>query len=165
MLGALLQSALGGKTQGGSQAAKPVATPKAAVIYTSAQIGNAFDVTVHFSSWNNSGQFSFGPYQDTRQQTGYRVAYAPGEKLELLRVSRRGSSVIQRSARAVRLEDKNIHKLRWVRHTNGSMKIRLDGEFLIDSQNQSFRDPFKGLVIRNDRSDVIVKSVTVDELG
>jgi len=165
LLGALLQGALTGKTQTGGQTATGVSGPSAASIYTSASINNAFDLTMEISSWKNTGEFSIGPWQGQPQRAGYHLTYRPGKTLSLLRINSRGRAIIDASARPVRLEDKQVHTLRWTRDTAGRMQVMLDKNTLIDVVDHSFRDPFGGLVIINQGSDVIVKSVAVDVSG
>jgi hypothetical protein len=163
LLEALLQSALGGKTQSRQQATNTVTKPAASIIYTAARIGNAFDLTTTISSWKSAGQFSIGPYQGRRHQAGYRLAYKPGQPIELLRLGSRGTATIDTSTRPVRLEDKKVHTLRWTRDANGHMQILLDGQVVIDTTDSRFRDDFSGLVIRNSGSDVIVKTVQLND--
>ena len=163
LLGAILQGALGGVSgQSGSQTQKPAAPSAASVIHTRAELSNAFDMTLELSSWKSAGKFSVGPFQGRQQQAGYRLVYAPGQRLDLVRLGSRGNFVINRSARPVTLEDKQVHSLHWSRDHLGRMQISLDKQILIDFTDQSFRDPFQGLVISNDGTDVIVKSVIVD---
>jgi hypothetical protein len=162
LLEALLQSALGGKTQSRQQPTNTAPKPTASVIYTAANIGNTFDLTTTISSWRSAGQFSLGPYQGSQQQAGYRLAYKPGQPLALLRVTRRGATIIDTSARPINLEDKKVHTLRWTRDAQGRMQILLDNQAIIDAADRSFRDPFSGLVIRNTGSDVIVKTIQVN---
>ena len=162
LLGALLQSALGGKTQNRQQPTKTAPKPAASVIYTTANIGNAFDLTTTISSWRSAGRFSLGPYQGGRQRMGYRLAYTPGKPMELLRLTCRGASIVDTSSRPINLEDKKIHTLRWTRDAQGHMQILLDNQAIIDTPDRSFQDPFTGLVIRNNGSDVIVKTVQVN---
>jgi hypothetical protein len=165
LLGVLLQSALGGKSKTRNQTTDTAAKPAASVIHTATKIGNAFDLTLTLSSWKAAGQFSIGPYQGNRQQAGYRLAYTPGQPLELVRLTSRGASVIDTSARPVSLEDKKVHTLRWSRDNRGHMQILLDGQALIDTPDSSFRDPFSGIVIINNGTDVIVKTVILDDAG
>ena len=164
LLGALLQGALGGKSQTSRTTTAPAATP-AAVIHTAANISNAFDVALEFSSWKTTGKFSLGPYQGSLPRAGYRLVYQPGQPMELVRIGSRGTFVLNRTTRPVSLEDKKVHKLLWTRDTSGRMQITLDGQLLIDVPDQNFRDAFQGMVIINQGTDVIVKSVTLNSPG
>jgi hypothetical protein len=161
LLGVLLQSALGGK----NQTRTPPPRHAASVIHTNASIDNAFDISFEISSWKPAGQFSLGPFQGQRREAGYRLAYTPGHPIELARVNSRGASLIDTSTGPVNLEDKKVHKMRWTRSQQGRMTITLDNKVLIDISDRSFRDPFQGLVIINNGTDVIVKTVTVNDAG
>ena len=165
LLGALLKSALGGKSQSGSQGTATPPKPAASVIHTAANIANAFNLTMEISSWKAAGHFSIGPYQGRNQQAGYRLTYSAGQPLSLARISSRGTSVIMNSARPVKLEDKKVHTLRWTRDAGGQMQILIDDQPLIDVSATSFRDPFSGIIVINKGSDVIVKTLTLDDAG
>jgi hypothetical protein len=69
------------------------------------------------------------------------------------------------SARPVKLEDKKVHTLRWTRDAGGQMQILIDDQPLIDVSDTSFRDPFSGIIVINKGSDVIVKTLTLDDAG
>ena len=97
-----LEGKLGsGQTAGGA----PATAIQIALVLT-----NAFAVEIDLSSWSAEGRLEIGPYQGSpkgaERTQGYVLAYTPGGELELLRVSPRGSSIIDRHTGLVALEDK-----------------------------------------------------------
>jgi hypothetical protein len=72
----------------------------ATAIQIALALTNAFAVEIDLSSWSAEGRLEIGPYQGApkgaERAQGYVLAYTPGGELELLRVSPRGSSIIDR---------------------------------------------------------------------
>lgn len=159
----ILGAVLGGKQSGGEASAQPQAQTQArpAVIETRARIPNSFSATAQISSWKGEGQFELAVTQGVGG-AGYRVVYNPGPQavLELVSVTSRGRGVID-SKQVTRLEDQKVHSLQWVRQADGAMTVSLDGSAVLSARDTSFRDPFDGLTISQQGSDIIVKSVEI----
>ncbi len=158
LLGTILGQAAG-QGEGGGSAATGVAA--AAAIHTGARITNAFAIEIELSSWLGQGRLEFGPYQGADRGSGYRLAYTPGGALELLRVSPWGSSVIERVAGPVTLEDKQAHRIEWTRRPDGEMAVALDGKALFTAVDRGVTDPFDGCLMVNRGGDYIVKRLAV----
>ncbi len=107
IFGQILQQALDPNARAGggttATATSPGTVLNATAIQTGFRMTNAFAIEVDFSSWAAEGRLEIGPYQSAPGQgapggaeraTGYTLAYTPGGGLELLRVSRRGTSII-----------------------------------------------------------------------
>ncbi|MFQ5619595.1 MAG: hypothetical protein ACE5FR_11540 [Rhodospirillales bacterium] len=159
---AILGTILGqpaGQGEGGGPAATGVAA--AAAIHAGAPITNAFSIEIELSSWLGQGRLEFGPYQGAQRGAGYRLAYTPGGALELLRVSPWGSSVVERVAGPVTLEDKKPHRIEWTRRADGEMAVALDGKALFTAIDRGFTDPFDGFVMVNRGGDYIVKRLAI----
>lgn len=162
ILGAILQGAAGGNSSGSGQQQNSSSGGEPAVITTTAAITNAFAIEVELSSWKNSGSFAIGPYQGDSPNNGYRLLYSSGQPLELQRVSsRRGVAIIDRGTEAVTIEDQELHRLEWTRQTNGAMTVKLDGKEMLSVTDVGFRDPFAGLAVSNNGSDIILRQVEV----
>ena len=158
ILGTILGQAAG-QGEGGGPAATGVAA--AAAIHTGVRITNAFSIEIEISSWLGQGRLEFGPYQGTDRATGYRLAYTPGGALELLRVSPWSSSVIERAAGPLTLEDKKAHRIEWTRRPDGAMAVVLDGKPLFTAVDRGVTDPFDGFLMVNRGGDYIVKRLAV----
>ncbi|MCH7937353.1 MAG: hypothetical protein IH994_09750 [Proteobacteria bacterium] len=147
-------------TTGGAAGGAP-----AAAIQTAVAVTNAFAVEIDFSSWSAEGRLEIGPYQGdpkgAERAQGYVLAYTPGGGLELLRVSARGSSVLDRRTGLVALEDKKTHRLLWTRNADGLMAVFIDGREVLKATDQSIRGPFEGFRMVNRGGDYILKRIAV----
>jgi len=164
ILGAILNQALGGGGGGSSGEPNPITgkLPQAA-IHTATRISNAFAIRLEMTSWKDKGFFEVGPYQGENRSAGYRLLYRTGKtpSVELVRVSSRGTGLIESYNQALNLEDKKTHLLEWTRDQFGEMKVSVDGKEIIKTNDRSFRDPFDGLSIINNGGDYIISRVTV----
>ncbi len=162
LLGQIFNQALGGKKTTSPQAP---AAPTHAAIHTTAKIPNAFAIEAQISSWTPAGRLEIVIYQGTLasipQTAGYRMAYMPGGKIELLRVSSRGATVMDAATLATPLEDKKFHAIEWLRHRDGRMTVSVDGKDVLSIADRGFRDSFSGLAMVNYGGDYIVKKVQV----
>ena len=162
LFGQILGQALG--NQGGIQTA-PSGPPAAAIIHTAIAVSNAFAVELDFSSWAAEGRLELGFYQgrigDPARTPGYRLTYTPGGALELIRVSVRGTGVIESAQVTLGLEDKNTHSLEWTRRPDGEMTVSVDGKKVIAAYDRGLSDPFDGFAVINSGGDYIIKRVTI----
>ena len=158
ILGTILGQAAGQGEGGGPAATGPAA---AAAIHTGVRITNAFSIEIELSSWLGQGRLEFGPYQGADRATGYRLAYTPGGALELLRVSPWSSSVIERAAGPLTLEDKKAHRIEWTRRPDGEMAVSLDGKALFTAVDRGVTDPFDGFLMVNRGGDYILRRLAV----
>ncbi len=152
-----------GQAAGRGKRGEPAATGVAATaaIHTGVRITNAFAIEIDLSSWLGQGRLEFGPYRGADRATGYRLAYTPGGGLELLRVSPWGSSVIERVAGPLTLEDKKAHRIEWTRRPDGAMAVTVDGKALFTAVDRGFTDPFDGFLMVNRGGDYILKRLAV----
>ena len=167
IFGRILQQAIDpeGKLGGGQTAGGAPATAIQIVL----ALTNAFAVEIDLSSWSAEGRLEIGPYQGAlkgaERAQGYVLAYTPGGELELLRVSPRGSSIIDRRTGLVALEDKKTHRLLWTRNADGLMAVSIDGREVLKASDKAFRGPFDGLRIVNQGGDYIFKRIAVFTIG
>ena len=167
IFGRILQQAIDpeGKLGGGQTAGGAPAT----AIQIALALTNAFAVEIDLSSWSAEGRLEIGPYQGApkgaERAQGYVLAYTPGGELELLRVSPRGSSIIDRRTGLVALEDKKTHRLLWTRNADGLMTVSIDGREVLKASDKAFRGPFDGLRIVNQGGDYIFKRIAVFTIG
>lgn len=169
ILGAILKQSSGEQSSGSSSsgANAPAGDSGIASIHTKAAIGNAFSLTLELSSWHahvpgqGDVRLDIGPYSADRLALGYRLSYTAGDPIRLWRNGERGSSVVDQSKQRFSFEDQKVHKLTWTRDAGGAMKISVDGQQVIVTQDREFRDSFSGLVLQNRGGDFIVKRVAV----
>jgi hypothetical protein len=170
IFGQILQQAIDpdSRASGGSQTSNATTLTPAA-IQTPLRLSNGFSITVDFSSWVSegapAGRFEIGPYQGTAsggaRASGYVLAYTQGGRLELIRVTGRGSSVIDSRPGPFRLEDKKTHQLEWTRQADGLMTVSLDGREILTASDNTFKQNFDGLRLVNRGGDYIVKRLNV----
>jgi len=160
IFGQILQQAIdpdGKSASSNSASTSSAATP--AAIRTAVPISNAFRLEMEFSSWAAPGRLEIAVYQNT---TDYILAYQPGGTVELVRASPRGSNVID-SRTGPSLENKKTHHLVWTRQTDGHMRVAIDGQEILTTNDRSTRTPFDGLRIVNRGGDYIIKRIAVTE--
>jgi hypothetical protein len=170
IFGQILQQAIDPEGKLGSgQAGGETGAGTATAIQTAAPISNAFAVEMDFSSWGPEGRLEIGPYQGNpggaQRARGYVLAYTPGGGMELLRVSSRGTSVIDRRTGLTALEDKKTHTLQWTRSADGGMTVAIDGREVLRGFDPEFREGFDGLRMVNRGGDYILKRITVFSTG
>jgi hypothetical protein len=162
LFGQLLNQAIGGKQQA-QQAAPP---PAEAVIHTNAQISNSFTMSVNVYTGSNQGDIEVaafqGQFKGSATSPGYRLKLNPQGRIELLRVSSRGTTVIGGTNELPQLHDKKFHNLSWTRGSDGTMTISIDGTVLLSAADLGFKDAFAGVAIINKGGDYIFKHVRVD---
>jgi len=161
IFGAVLQQATKNKSEPTQKAA---ATQQIAAIHSSVAIANAFSIEFEISSWQPQGQIDIGPFQGTNTNSGYRLSYAPGGALALLRITAQGTSVIKQSTKSVPLEDQKSHTIVWSRDPRGLMSVAIDGNAIFSTTDRSFSDPFDGIAITNRGGDYIIKRIAVSGL-
>jgi len=163
IFGQILQQAIDpeGRASGGA----PAAAADATAIQTAARLTNAFAIEIDLSSWKPEGRLEIGPYAGAAaggdRAPGYVLAYSPGGRLELLRVSSRGASVIDASAEPVSLEDKKTHRVEWTRHADGRMRVAVDGREVLAVADRRFQGAFDGLRVVNRGGDYILGRIQV----
>jgi len=97
-----------------------------------------------FSSWKDKGRFMFGPYLKDNPNAGYRLSYSPGGTYQLLRITRRGASIIETVEGGAKLEDRRKHQIQWTRTHDGGTKVSVDGQQIMDVQDRGFRRAVAG---------------------
>jgi len=164
LLGAILNQALGGGQSGGSSQSPQNTSLPVAAIHTAKNITDAFSINLELTSWKNEGFLEIGPYQGGNREAGYRLRYHTGKNpsFELLRVSSRGSGIIDTHNAAISLEDKKTHAISWTRDQFGEMRISVDGKQIMKSTDQSFRNAFDGFAVNNHGGDYIISRITID---
>jgi len=158
ILGAVLKQATKGSSATVTQSAAP---PARAAIHAAAPIANAFTMAFEIYSTGPQGRIDIGPYQGAGQAGGYRLAYTPGGRLELLRMGAKSSAVVQTSAAPLTLEDQKTHALIWTRDGQGRMRVTLDGVEILAAADRGYRDPFNGIAIVNHGGDYIIRRISV----
>ena len=124
-------------------------------ITTSLTIPNAFALRVQLSSaTSGTGRLEFAVVQGN-DAVGYRLAYNPNMRpgLELVRVSSRGTAIVDAPRGQIELEDGQIHLLEFTRDADGEMVVSVDGGEVLRVADRLFRAQFDGISIVNHGGD------------
>ena len=81
--------------------------------------------------------------------------------MELLRLTSRGTSILELADKTLNFEDGQSHVIEWTRDRGGRMVVRVDGAEVIVITDRSFRDPFDGIALVNGGGDYAVRSVAI----
>lgn len=147
------------------QAAAPIKV-NPAEIFIPVAITNAFDLRMNVAVLDGSAPFLFGPYLGTDRNTGYRLVYSPSPHngrgtLELMRLTGRGSVVVDQASAPVNLEGAALHVIEWTRTRQGEMVVTVDGKQAIRTTDAGVRDAFSGLTMTNLGGDYAVREISV----
>lgn len=108
---------------------------------------------------------AIGPYQGAGRNDGYRIAYSPNGRpwLALLRLSRRGATVLDSVDRPAAGDSGASHALKWSRRRDGTMTFSIDGFEALRAIDRGYRDPFAGVTVVNEGGDFIMQSLAIKE--
>lgn len=169
IVGTLLEQMLEQNGRGNNRD-RAAAPPDKAAIRTELAIPNSFALDLDLKAAPEGGltRFAIGPYQGGRADNGYRLVWSTaggGGSLELVRLSARGSSVVDGADGLARLDDGETHTLRWERRPDAAMRVLIDGREVLSTRDRGFRDAFSGLVMENHGGDITVGRVQVHGPG
>lgn len=163
IIGAILEQAL--RPQAGEippeDADAVSGLPEYAEIYVDRTVTNAFAVQLELIPRQIWGPPIFGVYQGKDRAVGYRLAYTPdlSRGLQLLRVTRSGSSVIE--AVDQQFKPDRQYSLQWTRNSDGEMTVSVDGKELFRVVDRSFADPFDGFSFINRGGDYALREIVI----
>ena len=161
----------GGKKSGGQQQQQTQQQTQTAAVATRATIRSAVGVTNAFAldadmttigAYGND-RMELGLYQGKAGEAGYRVVILPNQvpSLQLLRISSRGSSIIDTYDKKLTIADGKQHRIEWTRDTAGEMVVMVDGAERLKAVDRGFRDPFNGVLVKNLGGDYAIRSISV----
>ena len=79
----------------------------------------------------------------------------------MLRVTKRGESVIDAYQQPLNLEDQRTHLLEWTRDKEGNMVVKVDGATLMRSTDRAVQKDFNGFAFINNGGDYALRQVVV----
>ena len=114
-------------------------------------------------SRDRRGGLEIGFYTARSRGDGYRLIYFSNNNpsLEMVRIRRGRSAVIEAYERALNLEDGRPHTLEWFRGLDGSMAVRLDGREIVRTVDRGIRDDFIGIAVANRGGDFTLHRITL----
>ena len=162
LLGQLLLGGKGGQEQQpdhhGRQALQ---TGGPGEFYLAHKISNGFSLSAEISGGGGDG-FELGVYQGRDRTYGYRLLYTPKDGMLLLRLSSRGTSVVDRATPKVNLLDGTERTIVWQRRRNGAMTVKIDGRALFKTKDRGFRDPFDDFHLFSRGGALTLYALTID---
>jgi peptidoglycan hydrolase-like protein with peptidoglycan-binding domain len=158
IIGMIFKQATGEREGTGTETG---AAEKAAEIYVSKKIANAFAMRLVVQSRDNVGRLEFGPYYGQDRDTGYRLALNPGapDGMEMLRVSGGRSAVVEVRNTSLNFSDGSLHTIEWTRDDGGEMAVFLDDKEVIKITDRRYGDAFDGFTIINKGGDYTIRKV------
>jgi hypothetical protein len=151
ILGELLRAKLEKKRSREPEPAPPPAAAGHAEICASVKIPNTFSIQMEIVLTGAKGRLVLGPYDGSRRDRGYRLAFSPGDKigLELYRATRRGTDLLAAHREPLKIEAGRAHLIEWTREGNGQMKVALDGVELLRAADTQMGGVFNGFSLVN----------------
>lgn len=152
-LGGFFKDILRPTTEGEKGGKETPAAPAEARIHTLAKIGPEFEVDltlVSRSSWGSMEVVLLGGTQNTPL---YRMVYRAGASserpIEIIREREGKSYLIETAAQYPYLDDGIPHRLQWMRDSQGSMRVVVDGKEVLSTYEIYYRSNFSGLALLN----------------
>jgi|Deesub1362B_J571_1020462.scaffolds.fasta_scaffold04133_5 hypothetical protein len=127
--------------------------PKQAVIHTAARISSDFEVDLSLLSRSTWGAMEVVLLGGTPPTPRYRLVYhaAPSAERPIQIIRQRGSKsyLIEDATKWPDLDDGAIHRLQWIRDTDGTMRVLVDGEEVLRTVELYYRGDFSGIALVN----------------
>ena len=125
-----------------------------AEMYMPLKINNAFAARIQLTSPGRQDRrrgLEIGFYPGRSRGDGYRLICFSNNNpsLEMVRIRRGRSAVIEVYERGLNMEDRRPHTLEWLRGLDGSMAVRWDGREIVRTVDRGIRDDFNGIVVAN----------------
>ncbi len=131
-------------------------------IFLDQPISNAFALTAVIVGRGDAGGIDLAVYQGKdKRHSGYRVSYVPGDGIAIVRTSKRGNTIVERSQAPLDLSDGKEHTVVWTRHPSGEMALSVDGTQLFSISDRGYRDAFDGFAFINRGGDYLLRQLTV----
>ena len=144
LIGSILQQGFN-KNSGGSTPAQPaqVATTFP-TITTSIRANNAFAMEVQLVGISEGATVTLGLAANSGSDVGYQlnISAGNGASAELVRISNRGSAVVDRRTTTVTSGANVRHNISWTRYRGGQMRVTIDGRKLLDANDRGISAGF-----------------------
>ena len=152
LFGTLLQEVLK-STSVKEEERSPTSEIKAASIRTNAKIGPAFEVDISMVSESQWGSMEVVLLGGKKRIPFYRMVYnaSPSSKrpIQIFRERDSRSYLIDEAIKYPSLDDGVLHRVQWIRDTQGNMKVLVDGKEILSTVEVFYNKNFSGLSIIN----------------
>ncbi len=131
-------------------------------LYTKLKFGNDFAlyIDIQMLSDQQGQSFELKTYHGQDRSSGYvlRFLNQKEQSLALIRFGQSGSSVIDIINQETLLNPKRFQSLSWLRYQDGKMKVLMNDQEVLSTQDNMFRE-FDGLSFINHGGDYAVRSI------
>jgi hypothetical protein len=122
-------------------------------IQTLAKIGPEFEVDLTFLSRSSRGSMEVLLLGGTQNTPLYRMVYRAGASserpIEIIREREGKSYLIETATQYPSLDDGILHRLQWMRDSQGRMRVVVDGKEVLSTYEIYYRSNFSGLALVN----------------
>ncbi len=152
-IGILLRGIMGLDQKDQPQQESATSEPGEAIIKIGANIEPAFEIDISFVSESEWGSMEVvllgGSPEKPRYRLIYQAAASESRPIEIIRERSGRAYTIESALRYPNLDDGKPHRLQWVRDLNGTMKVLVDGQEILQTVEVYYRDVFSGLALIN----------------
>ncbi|MFC1868180.1 hypothetical protein ACFL0H_08620 [Thermodesulfobacteriota bacterium] len=152
LFGSILQEVMRPKTDQEEEKA-PAPEPKEASIRTNVKIGPAFEVDIRMVSKSQRGSMEIVLLGGEKRIPFYRMVYnaSPSSErpIQIFRERNSRSYLIDEAIKYPSLDDGALHRVQWVRDTQGNMKVMVDGKEVLSTVEGFYKKNFSGFSIIN----------------
>ena len=152
LFGSLIKEVIRSTSQKEEEKAPPPAV-KEASIRTSVQIGPAFEVDLGLVSQSEWGAMEIVLLGGERLIPLYRMVYQPSPSstrpIQIIRERNSRKYLIEEALKYPSLDDGVLHRLQWIRDSQGSMKVLVDGKEVLSTVEIYYNKAFSGISLVN----------------
>lgn len=133
--------------------ADPITPVQPAYIFTKTIIPPAFEMNMEFISTSLTGEMEIVLLGTQnlipRYRLNLKLENSEDKPIEILRQSDSRQFVIGAATQFPKINDGNIHVLKWIRFQDGAMHVLIDGQIILTTYEVYYRDNFSGFGIEN----------------
>lgn len=165
LVGALLQQALGPPPGGRPSDEAPARRSGPDRLRARVNATNAFALSATLSaSEAPSTGLALALLQSTEGTYGYRLRLQTGPRshVELERIRRGRSAIVERVPLNDAFADGRLHDLIWQQMPDGTVKVMLDEQTLFEVRDRAFRDGYPWLELRHEGGDLAIRAIRIE---
>jgi len=164
MISGMLMESMLGKQENSRNHDERRHRSRTAEIRVNADISNAFAIDMEFRlGRRQSNDLELILMQSNKARYGYRLRLATGKKgfVEMLRVRKGRTKVVQTADLGMSLNDGQTHDLSWRLARDGNVSVLIDDKELFLVRTRMLRDGFPWLQLNNNRGELVVRSIRI----
>jgi len=152
LFGSILKEMIRSKTVKEEEKA-PAPETREASIRTNVKIGPAFEVVFGMVSESQWGSMEVVLLGGEKRKPLYRMVYqaSPSSKrpIQIIRERDSRSYLIEEATKYPLLDDGVLHRIRWIRDSQGNMKVLIDGKEVLSTVELFYKKNFSGISLVN----------------